>query len=82
MRIIREEFTREFRGVDIDDRALYEEVKGYVESITPALAERVEYYDPEAEKLPLFERHHIDEQLRKALEEQADFVVRGMAPDA
>ena len=68
VRIIREEFTREFRGVVIDDRALYEEVKGYVESITPALAERVEYYDPEAEKLPLFERHHIDEQLRKALD--------------
>jgi ribonuclease E len=68
VRIIREEFTREFRGVIIDDRALYEEVKGYVESITPALAERVEYYDAEAEKLPLFERQHIDEQLRKALD--------------
>ncbi|MEM7142376.1 MAG: Rne/Rng family ribonuclease, partial [Actinomycetota bacterium] len=70
VRIIREEFTKDFRGVVIDDRALYEEIKGYVESITPALADRVEYYDAEAEKLPLFERHHVDEQLRKALDKK------------
>jgi ribonuclease E len=68
VRIIREEFTRDFRGIIIDDRELYEEIKGYVESITPALADRVEYYDPDAEALPLFERQHIDEQLRKALD--------------
>lgn len=68
VRIIREEFTKDFRGVIIDDRELYEEIKGYVESITPALADRVEFYDTEAEQLPLFERHHIDEQLRKALD--------------
>jgi len=68
VRIIREEFTKDFRGVIIDDRELYEEIKGYVESITPALADRVEYYDTDAEKLPLFERQHIDEQLRKALD--------------
>jgi len=68
VRIIREEFTKEFRGVIIDDRELYEEIKSYVESITPALAERIEYYDAEAEGLPLFERQHIDEQLRKALD--------------
>lgn len=68
VRIIREEFTKDFRGVIIDDRELYEEIKGYVESITPALADRIEYYDPEAEQLPLFERQHIDEQLRKALD--------------
>ncbi len=68
VRIIREEFTKDFRGVIIDDRELYEEIKGYVEAITPALADRIEYYDAEAEGLPLFERQHIDEQLRKALD--------------
>ena len=68
VRIIREEFTKEFRGVIIDDRELYDEIKSYVESITPALADRIEYYDAEAEGLPLFERQHIDEQLRKALD--------------
>lgn len=68
VRIIREEFTKDFRGVIIDDKDLYEEIKGYVEAITPALADRIEFYDEEAEGLPLFERQHIDEQLRKALD--------------
>ena len=68
VRIIREELTKDFRGVIIDEGALYKEIKGYVGSITPALADRVEYYDADAERLPLFERHHVDEQLRKALD--------------
>nr|MDQ3293364.1 Rne/Rng family ribonuclease [Actinomycetota bacterium] len=68
LRIIREEFNAEFRGVVIDDRELYEEVRDYVGFISPALAERVEFYDPEAEPLPLYERNHIHEQLHKALD--------------
>ena len=67
LRLLREEFTKEYRGVVIDDRALYEEVRAYVSAVTPELAERVEYYDAEAEGLPLFERFHINEQLLKAL---------------
>ncbi len=68
MRRIREEFTKEYRGIVIDDRALYEEIRGYVEAITPELADRVEYYDAEEEGLPIFERFHISEQLLKALD--------------
>ena len=68
LRRIREEFTKEYRGIVIDDRALYEEIRGYVEAITPELAERVEYYDAEEEGLPIFERFHISEQLLKALD--------------
>jgi ribonuclease E len=68
LRLIREEFTKEYRGVVIDDRELYEEVRSYVESIAPELADRVEYYDPEVENLPLFERYHVQEQLLKALD--------------
>ncbi len=68
VRVIREEFSKEYRGIIIDDRALYEDVKGYVESITPALADRVQYFDRDAEPLSLFERHHVAEQLRKAVD--------------
>ena len=68
LRVIREEFTKEYRGVILDDRDLYEQVRGYIEAVTPELAERVEYYDPEEEGLPLFERHHVNEQLLKALD--------------
>jgi ribonuclease E len=68
LRLLREEFTKEYRGVLIDDRALYEEVRAYIEAVTPELAERIEYYDEAEEGLPLFERHHVQEQLLKALD--------------
>ena len=67
VRVIREEFTKEYRSVVIDDRELYEEVRAYVEAIAPELADRVEFYDDE---LPLFERHHVHEQLVKALDKK------------
>jgi ribonuclease E len=54
--------------VVIDDPDLYEAVREYVASISPELTDRVELYDTEAEALPLFERHHIHEQLHKALD--------------
>ena len=69
MRMIREEFNKEFRSIVIDDKNLYEEIKHYVESITPELADRVEYYDPNDE-LDIYERYHVTEQLTKALEKK------------
>ncbi len=68
VRVIREEFTREYRGVVIDDRDLYEEIRSYVDAIAPELAERVEFYDEVEEGLPLYERFHVHEQLLKALD--------------
>ena len=68
VRIIREEFNRNYRSVVIDDLALFEEVKEYVTSISPELADRIEYYDRKAEPLPLFERYHVHEQVHKALD--------------
>jgi len=68
VRIIREEFSAEYRAVMIDDKALYDDVKDYVQAVAPALADRVQYYDPGFEQLPLFERFHVAEQLTKALD--------------
>jgi ribonuclease E len=68
VRVIREEFNRNYRSVVIDDRALYEEVREYVASISPELADRVEYADSAEDPLPVFERHHIHEQVHKALD--------------
>jgi ribonuclease E len=68
VRVIREEFNKDYRSVVIDDRELYEEVRDYVAAISPALADRVECYDPDVEKLPLFERHHVHEQIHKAID--------------
>ena len=68
VRVIREEFNAEYRGVVIDDQRLFEDVRDYVGAFNPELADRVEYYDAEAEGLPMYERHHIHEQLHKALD--------------
>ena len=74
VRVIREEFNRDYRGVVIDDRALYEEVRDYVASINPELADRVEWAgDPNSpdytgDPLPVFERYHVHEQIHKALD--------------
>jgi ribonuclease E len=68
VRVIREEFNNDYRGVIIDDRELFESVRDYVASISPELADRVELYDRDEEPLPLYERLHIHEQLHKALD--------------
>mgnify|MGYP001591135097 CR=1 FL=1 len=70
VRVIREEFSRDYRGVIIDDPALFQQVKGYMETVTPALADRIEFHDPKTEALPLFERYHVAEQLRKAVDQK------------
>ena len=68
LRAIREELNEEYRGVVIDDLELYNLVRAYVADIDPELADRVEYYDTVAEGLSIFERHHVHEQLHKALD--------------
>ena len=68
VRVIREEFNKDYRGVVIDSRQLHEEVSEYVSGISPALAGRVELYDTESESLGIFERFHVHDQLVKALD--------------
>jgi ribonuclease E len=68
VRVIREEFSQDYRSVLIDDRDLFTAVRDYVGSISPELADRVEYFDAEAEGLPLYERHHVHEQIHRALD--------------
>ncbi len=68
VRVIREEFNAEYRGVVIDDQRLHDDVKDYVSAFNPELADRVEFYDAAEEGLPMYERFHIHEQLHKALD--------------
>ena len=68
VRVIREEFNDNYRSVVIDDEALYNDVREYVSSISPALADRIEYYDRSTEPLSIFERFHVHEQVHKALD--------------
>lgn len=68
VRVIREEFNAEYRSVVIDDHRLFEDVRSYVQAFNPELADRIEYFDRDAESLSLFETHHVHEQLHKALD--------------
>ena len=68
VRVIREEFNAEYRGVVIDDQRLFEDVRDYISAFNPELADRVEFYDPTEEGLPIYERFHLHEQLHKALD--------------
>jgi ribonuclease E len=68
VRVIREEFNAEYRGVVIDDPRLFEEVRSYVAAFNPELVDRVLYFDRDIDPLSLFETHHVHEQLHKALD--------------
>ncbi|MEZ5183709.1 MAG: Rne/Rng family ribonuclease [Acidimicrobiales bacterium] len=69
IRVIREEFNQDYRQVVIDDDVVFEQVRDYVRSISPALVERIVRYDPaEHGGLPVFETFHVHEQLHKALD--------------
>ena len=68
VRVIREEFNAEYRGVVIDDERLFNDVHKYVAAFNPDLADRIEYYDAAAAGISLFEKHHVHEQVHKALD--------------
>ncbi|MGH9021157.1 MAG: Rne/Rng family ribonuclease, partial [Acidimicrobiales bacterium] len=68
VRVLREELNDDYRGVLIDDRSLFDKVRDYVIAVNPELADRIEYYDPDAEDLELFERYFVHEQLHRALD--------------
>ena len=68
VRVIREEFSSDYRGIVIDDRALFEEVRDYIGDFNPEFVDRVEYWNEKDQGFPLFEQHRVVEQLRKALD--------------
>jgi ribonuclease E len=65
IKVIREHFTADFRKLLIDDKTAYETVIGYLQSTAPDLVSKVQLYEDE---IPLFDRYHVDDQLKKALD--------------
>jgi ribonuclease E len=65
IRVIREHFTPEFRRLLIDDATAKEQVERYLSETESNLIPRVHLYEDE---MPLFERFHVEDQLRKALD--------------
>jgi ribonuclease E len=62
---VREVFTKDFRRLLVDDDPTLERIVTYLEDTEPDLVSRVKKYEDE---LPLFERFHVEDQLRKALD--------------
>ena len=65
LRVVREHFTGDFRRLMVDDPEVHRSVVEYLEATDPDLVPRVHEYRDE---IPLFERYHVQDQLRKALD--------------
>ncbi|MFZ0627614.1 MAG: Rne/Rng family ribonuclease [Acidimicrobiia bacterium] len=65
IKVIREHFTADFRRLLIDDARAYETVVDYLRGTAPDLVAKVKLYEDEVQ---LFERYHVDDQLKKALD--------------
>ncbi len=65
IRVIREHFTRDFRRLLIEDPEMHKQVLDYLAGTEADLVEKVTLYKDE---LALFERYHVEDQLRKALD--------------
>jgi ribonuclease E len=65
IRVIREHFTGDFKRMLIDDDGAFDQVNAYLRGTAPDLVSKVTLYRDE---LALFERYHVEDQLRKALD--------------
>jgi ribonuclease E len=66
VRVVRDLFNdEEFKEIITDSRTVYDNVRAYLEGVAPDLVDNVHFHDG---KLPLFEEHHLLEQIHKALE--------------
>lgn len=65
IRVIRDLFTGDVEKVIVDDAEVYQEIKDYLDEIAPDLSDRIERHTG---TLPLFEEHHVVEQIRKAVD--------------
>ncbi|GBE25975.1 ribonuclease G [bacterium BMS3Bbin02] len=65
LRVIRENFTRDFRRLLVNDKKVHAEILDYLKGTEPDLVEKVRHYKDE---MSIFERFHVEDQLRKALD--------------
>ncbi|HSJ84820.1 MAG TPA: Rne/Rng family ribonuclease [Acidimicrobiia bacterium] len=65
IKVIREHFTGDFRKLLIDDTKAHDTVVDYLRGTAPDLVAKVQHY---VDDVPLFERYHVDDQLKKALD--------------
>lgn len=64
-RVIRDAFSDDVGRVLVDDRKAHERITSYLKKTSPELVPRVSQYK---EKMPMFDKYHINEQLEAALQ--------------
>jgi ribonuclease E len=65
-RVVRDVFSpTEFKEIVIDSREVHDRVEAYLKDVAPDLLDRLSFHEG---PLPLFEAHHVSEQIHKALE--------------
>jgi len=64
-RVIRDVFSDDVGRVLVDDRKTYERITSYIKKTSPELVPRISQYK---EKLPMFDKYHVNEQLDAALQ--------------
>jgi len=65
IRGIRDLFTADVVKLVVEDSVVFEQIRDYLTEVAPSMAERLSFYE---DPLPLFERYHVVEQLRKAID--------------
>ena len=65
IKVIREHFTADFKKLLIDDPRAHETVVSYLSATAPDLVSKVQKY---GDDIPLYERYHVDDQIKKALD--------------
>jgi len=65
IRVIREHFTSEFRRLIVDDVKTRDQIVEYLQDTDPDLVDKVQLYE---DKKGVFDRYHVEDQLRKALD--------------
>ncbi len=61
--VIRDLFSDKFDALRIDNRAVYDEVVAYVESVDPSLMDRVHFHGGD---VPLFDEYGVEEEIQQA----------------
>ena len=72
--IIRDLFSEKVDSLIIDDAKVYDEVRGYLDSVDPSLVERVKLYD---EAQPLFDKYEIESEILEAFQRRVTLASGG-----
>ena len=65
IRVVRDLFTADVEEVIVDSEESYHQIRNYLEEVAPEFGDRVSLY---TDGMSLFERYHVTEQIRKAID--------------